>query len=256
MINITKVSLIQEVRAIHAISELKIKINIDVSDEHKFNLLKYHFDMNYSLGLQDGLDIFDVIEIDHSKPLTSIFSITKPLIFPKVITDYLKQRWPKSRKYEFGFSGLITSEREDVIEKWLLAANHRPSILKHETISFKIKRKLFLKLNIRKPLIKKFGKLFISSSNRGRIFPGKSWDDNYYNFLLRSKFILCPSGIYIWTYRFFESILCGAIPVVEKSAPCYNGFIYYKMDEELCNIKWSKEIIEYNYKLCISKFNT
>jgi hypothetical protein len=36
----------------------------------------------------------------------------------------------------------------------------------------------------------------------------------YYNRLCRSKFVLCPEGTGIDTHRVYESLLCGAIPVV------------------------------------------
>jgi hypothetical protein len=254
MINISTLSLIQELRVIHALGELSnIKINIHESDENKFQLLRHYFNMPYNLGFQDGIDILDIIEIDHSKPLTTIFSVSKPLIFPKIITNHLRNNWPKNRRYEYGFAGFMTPEREHIIEKWLFNTRHKTYRLKRDTISFRIKRKLFYKLNINKPLLKRLDNLFINSSIRGRVFPEKSWDIQYYNFMLRSKFILCPSGIYIWTYRFFEAILCGAIPIVEKSTSCFDGFIYYNMEEELSNLKWSKEIIDFNYKLCIDR---
>lgn len=254
MINISTLSLIQELRAIHALSELDtIEINIHNSDENKFKLLRHYFNMPYSIGFQDGIDISDIIEIDHSKPLTKILSISKPLIFPKIITNHLRNNWPKNRKYKYGFAGFMTPERERVIETWLFNTRHKAYRLKRDKFTFRIKRKLFYKLKINKPLLKRLDNLYINSSIRGRVFPEKSWDNEYYNFMLRSKFILCPSGIYIWTYRFFEAILCGAIPIVEKSSPCYDGFIYYNMEEELSNMKWSKEIINFNYKLCVER---
>lgn len=253
MINVTTVSLIQELRAIHALTELPVKINIDSSEEPKFELLKHKFSMVFSKELQDGINISDIMIIDHSKPSTAILSVEKPLIFPKAITNYLRKRWPNKRKNRFGFIGLLTFERQCVIEKWLWATTGKSYSLKTETIFFKIKRKLYYKLNIHRPLIKKFGKLSISSSNRGRIFPIKSWDDDYYNFLLKSQFILCPSGVFTWTYRFFESILCGAIPIVEEDSPAYNGFWYFTMEEKLSNIKWSEEMAEFNLKLCLER---
>ncbi len=252
MIKITNITLIQELRAVHALSEL-ININIDASEEHKYYLLKTFFNMKYSLNAKNGINGVDIIQINHSLPLTSIFSIEKPLIFPKVIINYLKESWPKSRKFEYSFSGLISPERKKIIENWLFVSFHKQYILNRETYSYRLKRKIFFKLNIHKPLIKKFGKFSMYSSNKGRIFPDKSWDDDYYNFLLKSKFVLCPNGVYTWTYRFFETILCGAIPIVEKHSPAYTGFKYYTMDEKLSNLLWSKEIAEYNFKLCIER---
>jgi hypothetical protein len=40
----------------------------------------------------------------------------------------------------------------------------------------------------------------------------------YYADLCRSKFVLCPEGTGIDTHRVYESILCGAIPVVLRNS--------------------------------------
>ena len=52
--------------------------------------------------------------------------------------------------------------------------------------------------------------------------------------MAKSKFVLCPNGDFIWTYRFFEAIACGAIPIIEDDLPLYDGFQYYKMDQPFC----------------------
>lgn len=38
------------------------------------------------------------------------------------------------------------------------------------------------------------------------VFQKKSWDTEYYDILSQSKFVICPSGDFIWSYRFFEAI--------------------------------------------------
>ncbi len=40
----------------------------------------------------------------------------------------------------------------------------------------------------------------------------------YYDDLFRSKFVLCPEGTGMDTHRVYESILCGAIPVVLRNS--------------------------------------
>lgn len=65
--------------------------------------------------------------------------------------------------------------------------------------------------------------------------------------------MLCPSGDYVWSYRFFESILCGAIPVIEEYCEAYNGFRFQYMSEKASNLKWSKEDAEYNFNLCVER---
>jgi len=47
--------------------------------------------------------------------------------------------------------------------------------------------------------------------------------------------------------------MCGAIPIVEESCPSYNGFKYYNMADNLNELNWSKEIIEFNFNLCIER---
>jgi len=41
---------------------------------------------------------------------------------------------------------------------------------------------------------------------------------DYYSDLCRSKFVLCPEGTGIVTHRVYESILCGATPVVLRNS--------------------------------------
>jgi hypothetical protein len=92
--------------------------------------------------------------------------------------------------------------------------------------------------------------LTVWSSRRGRRFPLKVWDPAYYEHLARSQFVLCPSGDYVWTYRFFEAVLCGAIPVVEEACPAYEGFRYHRADEIASQFVWTREVAEHNARLC------
>ena len=48
----------------------------------------------------------------------------------------------------------------------------------------------------------------------------------YHNEISRSKFILCPSGIGWDTYRIWESIVLGAIPVIERHVYRYQKVVY------------------------------
>jgi hypothetical protein len=47
------------------------------------------------------------------------------------------------------------------------------------------------------------------------------YDYNYYDKLMSSRFALAPNGLFPWTYRFLEGIMCGAIPIVpyRRSVP-------------------------------------
>lgn len=90
----------------------------------------------------------------------------------------------------------------------------------------------------------------LGASGKGRVLPGKAWDENYFKMLTQSRFVLCPVGDCVWTYRFFESAMCGAIPIVEASCASYQGFRYFTMEDDISTLKWSAEIAEYNFNLC------
>ena len=86
--------------------------------------------------------------------------------------------------------------------------------------------------------------------------------DNFYNKISRSKFALCPRGCGIDTYRLWDCIVLGCIPIVEK----YGGheeytdlpilFInhhneYKEMNEEYLNNKYNEYLNKsFNYEKC------
>jgi hypothetical protein len=95
-------------------------------------------------------------------------------------------------------------------------------------------------------------------SEEGRTFPRKSWNPDYYATLLEAEFVLCPDGDFgkdgaAWTYRFFESALCGAIPVIQNSCPAYDGFRFRSMAEPLSDLVWSREDAEFNFGLALRR---
>ena len=254
MIKIENISKLQEIRAVQALTDLEIKIHINPSDEPKFSLLKTYFGMSYNFKTINGsICLKDIVYIDHSTPKTSITTITKPLIFSKKILLNLKSKWPENRSVFFSFCGLITEKRKATIENWMYVHFNKIIHLKKENRTYKIIRKILNAPKLNHLMILKYDKLQVWSSNRGRNFPVKSWDAEYYKYLLKSKFVLCPSGDYIWTYRFFESIMCGAIPIVEESCTAYNGFKFYYMKDSMSNIAWSPEIAIYNFNLCMER---
>lgn len=231
-----KINLIQEIRLIHALCESDFKIIIDKSQEEKLIHLK-KFNISYKINNNySGIKFSDLVKINHATPETSIGSIKKPIIFPKVITNHLKENWIHNKTIDYSFTGLLTLKRKKVLEQWInnnLNINYNIDIDKEYSINI--------------------GNLYLSSSKNGRSFPKKSWDAEYYDILSQSKFVICPSGDFIWSYRFFEAILCGAIPIIEEYCDTYEGFKFYYMDNNIKDLNYSKDIIEHNYKLCISR---
>lgn len=247
------IDLIQEVRIMHALSESEFQVSIPSKEEWKFRLLKKELGLKYVVDQTEGLRMKDLLKIDHSFPHTSIKSIRRLLIFPHSICSHLRQKWPSERKMKFSFCGQISVEREEVLKSWIKKTGYFKKVNLHnnEKLISRILKKLPFVKNFSK--LNKYGETYIWSSSRGRNYPYKAWDSSYYNILLNSKFTLCPSGDFTWSYRFFESILCGAIPIVEEDCEAYEGFRYKYLHSDIEKLNWSAEDANFNYKLCLEK---
>lgn len=95
----------------------------------------------------------------------------------------------------------------------------------------------------RKVFLDNFKEAIIISSDKGRKQETKEKDDEYFKLLSKSKFSICPNGDFVWTYRFFESILCKCLPIVEEDCKLYEGYKYYKVGDNYC---YNKDWIEHN----------
>jgi hypothetical protein len=165
------------------------------------------------------------------------------------------------------FPGLPTASRKKAINEWL----------NNSQLPFRIPEHIgqashddFLRLFLRR-VLRKLGSakkphayreiyrdgVKLVFSDEGRVFPRKAWNESYYSCLLESEFVLCPDGDDIggssWTYRFFESILCGAIPVVEHSCDAYQGFKFRHMGQPLRELIWSQDEAEHNFVLAMKR---
>ncbi len=133
------------------------------------------------------------ILIDHKTPNVKFGSLSLPLLYPKGAVEKCLEYYSK-RSIDFMFQGLIPSHRKPSLDKW----RDRAVIL---------------------------------PTDKGRKGITRYWDENYLKLLSITKFSLCPNGGYPWTYRFFESILCGATPIVQRKLPLYDGFYYHMWND-------------------------
>ncbi|MEM9926603.1 MAG: exostosin family protein [Cyanobacteria bacterium P01_D01_bin.50] len=248
---------IQTIRLTHALIESDYIVHIPEEDKDKFSLLKEMFNLRYKIGVE-GVPKLNSLQFNHSNPSSQIGSLQRTLIFPKGIFDYCRQLWLNERNIKICFAGLVTEKRKNTLEKWYEKSfpNSRLNLSMKEPLMVRLVNKLLKKINL--PTLPKTSKKNINgivfwSSNRGRVFPAKAWDDEYFRLLANSQFVLCPSGDYVWTYRFFESIMCGAIPIIEQYCPAYEGFRYFTMNDSISSLKWSEEDVNYNYQLCFER---
>lgn len=246
---------IQAIRLTHALMESKYRVTIPPEHADKYQILKDLFLADFEVGGNGTYEI-DEYQLIHKEPITGIGSIKRPIIFPHSIVEHCKTLWQPDREIEISFAGLVTGKRGILISDWCkrnLGAAYKgiPNLnpLSHRLIN-KFRKLLGLPPN---SYTLRIDELVLWSSLRGRTFPIKSWDQEYYNLMARSKFVLCPSGDHVWSYRFFESILCGAIPIVEKDCPAYKGFDFYHMDDPLSEYTWNQETALKNYQLCVER---
>lgn len=214
--------LLQAVRLVHALMETSFEIQVAPQDEDKFTALREVFGIHYGSSPESAPVLAD-LEVRHASPLTRVGSISRPLIFAHAVFHRCRERWREERAVEVSFTGLVTERRKRVLEPWLSGARTHGKA---------------------KPVVQ--------SSARGRAYPGKSWDADYFALLCDSRYVLCPDGDHVWTYRFFESIICGAIPLVENDSPHYAGFVYATMAEPH-TATWSTEAVLHNYALCYQR---
>lgn len=158
------------------------------------------------------------IHIDHVSPMTYIGDITKAsLYFPKFIVHlFFKSLDKKADKIYF--RGLLTKKR--FIETLVLFIKIRDikgiKILLKSIISFRKSFKIDTSL------------IYFDFTNRGRDIKFKYIDAEYYKEMANFKYVFCPKGDFVWTYRFFETIQVGSIPICFYEPEINKPFIYKK----------------------------
>ncbi len=248
---------LQAIRLTHALMESQYIVHIPEEHQKKFSVLKKVFKLKYQIGVEN-IPQLNTIKFNHTRPSSRIGSLQRTLIFPQAIFDYCHQLRLDRRNIKICFAGLVTENRKNTLEKWYKNSfpNSSFKLPTEERLIVRLVNKLLRQFNL--PTLpstykKELNGIVFWSSNRGRVFPVKAWDEEYFRLLANSQFVLCPSGDYIWTYRFFESIMCGAIPIIEEYCPAYEGFRYFTMNDSISSLKWSQEDVDYNYQLCFAR---
>jgi hypothetical protein len=247
--------LLQEVRLAHALMELPCGVVLDKKHKLKFQRLQKAFNLNCFFDDNRRHRLLRDIEIVHDLPFTRVGRITKPLIFPHAMFRYLRALWPRQREYQVSFAGLVTKDREKFLENAFAVFEGRR---RNNTYKEKQPRSNLLSAILPGGLRGNYymsgrSKIRIVKSDRGRRYPVKSWDERYWKLLLHSHFVLCPPGDCNWSYRFFEAIICGAIPIIGSHSPLYEGYAYRKIDTDAKELIWSHHLAEKNYRLCRSR---
>lgn len=243
---------IQNIRFVLSLAEIGITMVVDDKWKGVFRYLEKQFmintNVNSSSKNEHVVNAIDCCAFDHQRPFIKIFQIEKPLILPKIMLEKCRAGWTNEPSYYLSFRGLLTSERKQSLNPIL----KNISKISLDSINVKVQR-MFLK-NIKHYDAE--SSILIEENKKGRTFPVKAWDSDYFGVMQNSKFVLCPNGDFVWTYRFFEAIMCGSIPIVEETCEIYNGFTFFTFsDLENRKIEFSPEIREKNYKFLFNKFS-
>jgi hypothetical protein len=234
---------------------------VTADDGGKLIQLRKVFNFAYEV---DGATVAPLpgLLIDHMKPETRVGSISRPLIFPRAVFTYCRERWPTSRPIRASFPGKPTASRREVINDWLSLSGLRLRLqeesARQRPFAQRVLRAIQRRLGVpRRDYIHSEG-VKVILSEEGRLFPRKAWNKTYYDALLEAEFVLCPDGDFgkdgvAWTYRFFESVMCGAIPVIENDCSVYEGFRFRTMSEPLSSLVWSREDAEFNFDLACAR---
>ncbi len=153
-----------------------------------------------------GIEVKSLVVVHREDPLTCLNNVSYHLLFPRFFMRY----GFVARTHRWGFTGKPTAQRYRFMQA--------------------------MKVN--------YGEGDVEWSMRGR-HSTKGNDESYFRQLGRSTFTACPDGDFIWTYRFFEAILCRSIPVVEHSCPLYAGFQYLTLGDRLIV---EPGVVEHNLK--------
>ena len=150
---------------------------------------------------------------DHRNAANYIDGKEYSLLFPKSLFDLCQGN--EKRIYQYYFKGEITPQRS-----WIIKFKNEFSIIEH----------------------------YEHGRNDSIKF---EYDKDYFNGLKQSLFALCPIGECKWSYRLFEAVMCGCIPIIEDSDIFRNEFFSYRKNEK--HIYLPEKAKENKIKL-VSKF--
>lgn len=92
---------------------------------------------------------------------------------------------------------------------------------------------------------KHFKKAFVPRENQipdGEVY----FDEDYYKKMCQAKFCLCPGGDSPWSFRFYESLMCGCLPVINSSE---EGIRVWTEQKVGYKYYFAREIHEYDLDL-------
>lgn len=173
------------------------------------------------------------IEIEHQTPLTKFGHVERTLIFPEWIFSNLRTDHT-SRGVSCSFEGYPTRHRVQAAWSMVEKSGRRNQPIARQIVN--IASNLTC-IPLRCDLLNKAFNAALRRRNwefrwtcGGREISNKVYDVSYWERLQNSKTVYCPAGDFGWTYRFYEALLAGAIPIIDSNSSL--GFV---KDFSVCN---------------------
>lgn len=137
---------------------------------------------------------------------------TYPVIFPMERINLIKQYWKpqKNRPLKYFYRGMISGISA---KQWILPYASKPNAE-------------------------------VTHNTRGRGKHKYEADHGYYETMCNSLFVLAPTDVYPWSYRFLEAIICQCIPIINTTDihAIAGGFHYYlSSDEHVWREDWVRD---------------
>ena len=197
-------------------------LHIFIIDNANFKLLaKCNFHLKFEMiNIEQVTTDYSQIDLltDHKIPITNLNNYhTSPLIFPRLILKrYFKEF--NSKLDKIFFKGNLSMPR--IIDSFRLFIENKDFLALYILLL-----NLFL---FNKEFIINTKKSYFEFTLNGRNNKIKYLDPNYFNQMSMYKYIFCPRGDFLWTYRFFETIQVGSIPICKIKHNIYEDFIFLK----------------------------
>jgi hypothetical protein len=240
-------SRVQEARLFAALLESGWGLKVNSTQFQAISGIAPFFSITYSPYAGENCQSIN-IEIDHQTPRTRFGHVERPLVFPEWIYSSVSTTH-SSRAVPCSFEGYPAKRR--VKAAWSL-------IEKSGKSNLPIQRhivNLALKVNYIPLRCRILNSVFTAELCRrgwqfrwtsgGRKISNKIYDVSYWQMLQESKTVYCPAGDFGWTYRFYEAILAGAIPIVDftSSGDFVKGFVVCQSFDEYLSLQDSLQVI-------------
>jgi len=157
-----------------------------------------------------------------------------------------------SKEFDFCFIGSLNTDRRTFINRSWILPFIKENFTNNSYLQFTDKK---TKLHYKK--IGEFDKTLEVNGFVPKEHPESErnyFDINYFTNMCKSKFCLCPAGDAFYSMRFYEAIMCKAIPIVNtvnetfrSKAESLIDYKYYLCSNK--NFTYNKNWVEHNYNL-------